>query len=275
MKRQIKFQTVILVTLVALAATALSAFAAAHELQRAEGIRLQSPAGAQADAQSGCTKMTASDVAWVTLNEDGDIDEQVDFYPSGAIGITPVFEYDCVPKKTTIVTIFSLDGEQVYSDKESLKASSRGGTYGYPLATTDESPMDEGEWGVEFYNNKTLLTESAVIVGDEGGQTETVTVIGTVKDAKTKKAIKGAVILVLAPGVLIEDFIDGGQADEDIYTGAKTDSKGRFELEDPLEREVEYSFIVVAKGYQPIGEDGIVIPAEADDPVELPITLSK
>ena len=275
MTRQLRFFAMVMLSVAALTASAFTALAATSEWQRADS-RLPAPLQSDAAApNAACTAMAAGDVAWVTLNDEGDIDEQVDAYPGGTSLIVPVFEYACVPKKVTIVSVFSFEGEQVYSDKEPLKASNTQGLYGYPLGTTDESPLDEGEWGVEFFNNKTLLTSGSIVVGDESGTSETVNVVGTVKDAKTKKAIKGAVILVLLPGVTIQDFIDNDQQDEDIYTGAKTDSKGQYELESPLEREVEYSIIVVAKGYKPIGQDGLVIPADAEDPVELPITMTK
>ena len=100
----------------------------------------------------------------------------------------PIFQYDCVPKKTTIVTIFSLDGETVFNDKEPLKASNSSGVYGYPLATTDDSPMDEGEWSVEFFNNKTRLTSGSVIVGEESGGGETVKVGATGGEIAFEKA---------------------------------------------------------------------------------------
>jgi hypothetical protein len=227
--------------------------------------------------RAACTKMEASDIAWVTLTEDFEIDEQVEAYPSGTNLITPVFEYECVPKKVTIVTVFSLNGEVVFSDKEALKASNSDGLYGYPLGTTDGSPMDDGLWGVEYFNNKTPLTSSEVVVGEDDGPIdgETVTVEGTVKDKKTKKAIKGAVVIVLNPGMTVEDWVDGGQEDSDVYTAGKTNSKGQFTLEEPLTRNEVYSLIVVAKGYKPIATDEFVIEDDVEDPVQLDIVLTK
>jgi hypothetical protein len=274
MKTQLKLVAGIVGASLAILATVFSAFASAPGFRRASAVAAPVAEGAAGKA-AACTKMQASDVAWVTLTEEGDIDEQVESYPSGATGITPVFEYDCVPKKTTIVTIFTFNGEQVFSDKESLKASNAQGLYGYPLITTDGSAFDEGEWGVEFYNNKTLLTEGVVLVGGEGGETESVTVQGTVKDAKTKKAIKGAIILVLKPGVTIQKFIDGGQKDKDVYTAGQTDSKGKFELAAPLERNTAYAIIAVAKGYKPVGQDDFEISDADPNPLELNITLKK
>ncbi|HEY4687798.1 MAG TPA: carboxypeptidase-like regulatory domain-containing protein [Anaerolineae bacterium] len=281
MKCQIRFFAIVMLTVVALTASAFTALAAASNLHRAS-VNLAAPANSDPDApNAACTKMSATaDVYWALLNEDDEIalpedaPQGLESYPSGTNLIVPVFEYDCVPKKAAIVSVFTLDGETVYTDKESLKASESEGFYAYPLGTTDGSPMDEGEWGVEYYNNKTLLTSGSIPVGGDE-PLDTVTVIGTVTDAKTKKPIKGAVILVLVEGVTVQDFIDGDQQEEDIFTGAKTNNKGQFELESPLTREVEYSVIVVAKGYKPIGQDGLVIPTDAEDPVELPITMVK
>jgi hypothetical protein len=277
MKQQLKWMFIVVGVCTALVATAFSASATAPRLAGAE-LPAASHLLRRDQSALACTKMQAGDVAWVTLTEDGDIDEQVESYESGTSLITPVFEYNCVPRSVTIVTIFSLEGEPVFSDKESLRSSNSEGLYGYPLGTTDDSPLDDGEWGVEFYNNKTLLTDSSVTIGEGGNGNladETVTVEGVVTDKKSRKPIKGAVILILQPGVTVEDWVADDQPDEDVYTGGKTDSKGRFTLENPLEREVEYSIIVVAKSYKPLANDGFMIDAEEEDPVQLTIKMTK
>lgn len=221
--------------------------------------------------------MKADEVAWVTLTEDGDIDEQVEFYESGTALITPVFEYNCVPRSVTIVTIFSLNGEPVFSDKESLRSSNSQGLYGYPLGTTDGSALDDGEWGVEFYNNKTLLTDGVVVIGEGQGDDpgSSVTVEGVITDKKSRKPIKGAVVIILQPGVNVETWIENDQPDEDVFTGGKSDSKGKFTLENALERETAYSIIVVAKGYKPLANDEFVIGSDEEDPVQLTIKMTK
>lgn len=281
MKQQIKTLAMVVAALIALVGAVFSAYGAPAELARAGQVAARSGSPRLARMlpfpRAACTDMEPSDVAWVTLNEDFEIEDQVDSYPSGTSLITPVFEYACVPKKVTVVTVFSLNGEVVYSDKEALKASNSDGLYGYPLGTTDESPMDDGLWGVEFFNNKTPLTEGEVIVGegDDPIEGETVTVEGTVKDKKTKKAIKGAIVLVLNPGMTVDDWVDGGQEDSDVYTAGQTNSKGQFTLEDPLTRNEVYSLIVVAKGYKPIATDEFVIEDDVEDPVQLDIVLSK
>jgi hypothetical protein len=277
MKQQLKWMLIVVSALTALIATVFAASATAPRLG-GQSLPAASHLFRRDHSALACTSMRAGDVAWVTLTEDGDIDEQVDAYESGTALITPVFEYNCVPRSVTVVTIFSLDGEPVFSDKESLKSSTAEGLYGYPLGTTDGSALDDGEWGVEFYNNKTLLTEGTVEIGEGGGGNnvdESVTVEGVVTDKKSRKPIRGAVILILQPGISVEDWIENDQADEDVFTGGKTDSKGQFTLEHPLEREVTYSIVVVAKKYKPLANDEFVISAEEEDPVQLTIKLTK
>ncbi len=252
--------------------------AAAQTHLRGQGQTLPAPEG---DVLAACSKMQASAVTWVTLTSDGDIDEEIEeVYPPETNLITPVFQYNCVPKKTSIVTVFKLDGEEVYSDKESLKSTNAKGLYAYPLGTDDDSPLPEGDWTVEFYNSKTLLTEGTILIGEGGGTGTTttsskVTVGGGVTDKKSKKAIKGATILVLEPGVTVQNFIDGGQKEKDVFTAGQTDSKGKFVLADQLLRDTGYSIIVVAKGYKATAADGFMIGADESDPVVLNITMNK
>ncbi len=278
MKQQIKAMLIVIGASVALIATVFSAFATGPGLMRSPLAipALSVPQTGETALLAACTKMTGGPVAWVTLTSDGQVDKQVDAYESGTTQITPVFQYNCVPQKVTIVTVFSLNGEPVFSDKESLKAANTKGLYGYPLGTTDNSPLDDGDWGVEFYNNKTLLTSGTVTIGEGTAPASTsVTVEGTITDKKTKKPIKGAVVLVLKPGVTVQQWVKGGQKDKDVLTGGKSDSKGAFTLENPLERETQYSIVVVAKGYKPLATDAFTISADEDDPVQLNIKLSK
>ena len=270
--RQLKWMLVVAGSLLALAATVLAASAAAPGLARGGGV-----AAPPAAPLAACTSMSAEEVVWVTLDEDGQIDQQVDAYESGVTEIVPVFQYNCVPSKASIVSVFSLNGEPVFTDKESLKASSSGGLYGYPLGTTDGSALDDGEWSVEFYNNKTLLTEGSVVVGDAGDNPSgnSATVEGTVKDKRTKKPIKGAVVLILVPGVTAEDWVSGGKSQDDILTVGKSDSKGYYKLENTLERVTPFSIIIVAKGYKSVAADGFVIGVDDDDPYQIDVTLTK
>lgn len=284
MKQQIKTLTIFLGVNLTIIATVFSASATPPALQPAVGpFAVALPALGEKAPLAACTEMEPSEVAWVILNEDGDIEEQVESYDSGTDLITPVFEYKCVPKKITITTVFYLGDEVVFSDKETLKSSKSKGLYGYPLGTEDGSAMNDGTWAVEFYDGKKVLTSGTVVIGEESrttddGQTQTdvsVSVEGTVTDKKTKKPVKGAVVLVLQPGITVDTFVKNGQKKKDVLTAGQSDSKGQFVLESPLNTDATYSIIVVAKGYKPVATDDFPIPADSDDPVQLNVTLTK
>lgn len=241
-----------------------------------------SPTGARSPVglvtRAGCNNLQPSDVGWVTLTANGEIDQQVSSYPSGVNTITPVFRYACVPQGTTIVSVFTFNGETVLTNKESLKPSTRKGIYQYPIGYADDTALDEGEWGAQFFNGKTLLTEGTVMVGEAAEAatpTQAVSVQGTVKDKKTKKPIKGATVLVLQPGVSLDSFIKGGQKDSDVFTAGQTDSQGEFALAAPLARGETYAIIIVAKGYKATANNALTVATDAPDPITLTVTMTK
>jgi hypothetical protein len=280
MKQQLRFFWAVMATAILLVATVFSAFAETPGYARAQApLRLEAALGAGPAgwAAAKCTTMTASDVVWVTLTDDGEVDEKVDSYPADTSIIVPMFDYNCVPSKTTIVTVFTLDGESIFTDKEALKADTKKGSYAYPLSKKDESPIDPGKWGVQFFNNKTLLTSGTVVLGGDDSDDDNlgVTVQGTVVDKKTKKAIKSAYVFVLNPGVTLKEWVVAEYPDSDVFTSAQTDSKGKYVLESKLERKEKYSILIIAKGYKPVGMDNFTIGDKDPDPLELNATLNK
>jgi hypothetical protein len=262
--------------LLALTATLATAAGRSSLPLRGHGVTMKLPAAQLAT----CSAMEAtSEVRWLATDEAGElIDEEVTEYPSETVAIGAIFDYNCVPKSASIVTVFSLDGEVVFSNKAPQKASSKPNSYSYVISREDGSPVPEGEWEVSFFNNKTLLASGAITVGGEGPaptpEEDAVEVQGSVTDAKTKKPIKGALVIVLNEGVTAEAFVDDPQ-DEDVFASAQTDARGEFVLDQLVERTVEHSWIIAAKGYKPIVKDALVVGEDAEDPLILNVTLSK
>jgi hypothetical protein len=248
--------------------------------------RVPRPTATQAGNSSGsCTAFKAtSDVVWVTLDANGNVDQQVDSYPDGTTTITPLFEYDCVPKALTLVISFSFNGQQVFSDKAQLKATTSKSTYGYPLGTKDGSPVQNGDWSVSFYNNNTLVAQGTMTVGG-GGNTNgngngngnstdnTLTVQGTVTDQASGNPIKGAAVGLLKPGVTFKQFVTDKYADADIFTQTLSDAQGQFTVPQPVQRNQTYTLVAVAKGYKVLSDDNFMIDNSVADPAQLTITL--
>jgi hypothetical protein len=173
----------------------------------------------------------------------------------------------------SITTVYSLDGDVVFSDKETLRATNSSGLYAYPLGTTDGDPLPDGLWSVQYFDGEDLLTSGEVTVGD--ANSESIAVEGTVKDKKTRRNIRGATILVLQPGITAQDWVDNGQDGDEVLTAGQSDSQGAFTLADTLTRNETYSLIVVARGYKPIATDTFVIDDDVAAPAQLNILMVK
>ncbi|MCL4507805.1 MAG: hypothetical protein M1434_07015 [Chloroflexi bacterium] len=239
-------------------------------------------AGVKAPA-SACATLKAGDVYWVTLDDSGAIDKAVDSYPDGTSKVTAAFDYNCIPKKTKLAIIWSIDGEQVLSDSDTPKATDKANTYSYSLYKKDDSALENGDYGVEFYVGDTLLATSKVTVGaitstnvtttTKTDQT-TVTVQGVVSDSRSKKPINAAVVVVLKEGIDPSAWLKDG-TDDDVLAFAKTDSKGQFELNEQVPTNVALPWIVGAKGYKTIVESEYTIEEGSDDPYIMDITLQR
>src|SRR5262249_28305835 len=152
-----------------------------------------------------------------------------------------------------IVSVFSLNGLTVFSDQETIPANGFASLYGYDLETNDGSPIADGQWSVQYFNNKTPLTNGAVTVGggsaNDPSQGNDVTVQGVVQDKASQAPIEGAVILAPNPGVQLNAFLQNGQNQSDVYTAGKSDSQGNFSLQKKLTRRQPYAMIVTAQGH--------------------------
>jgi hypothetical protein len=256
-------------------------------LTRPGNARAPAPAPSQADAAASCAAMKATDVYWITLTDSGDTDQKVEGYPDGTSKVTAAFDYNCIPMKTKMSIIWSIDGEQALSDSVTPKPSDKADTYTYSLFKKDNSVLSNGDYSVEFYLGDTLLTTGKVTVGDIGvsdvttktktttsSSTSEVTVQGTVADSKSKKAISGAVVVVLNEGVDPKAWLKDGK-DEDVLAFAKTDSKGQFELNNQVPTNLALPWIVAAKGYKVILQSDFVIDEGSDDPYIMNIGLER
>ena len=229
-----------------------------------------------------CAGITATNpISWFTTDDVGNVDTsiQVDSYPTNTVVIAPGFQYDCVPKDTDLVVMvynqaFGTDPALV--DKRTLQASVDAGVFYYILTTPDGSPLQEGQWRVEFYQGKELLSSGSIVLGnspDVDVSTQAL-VQGTVTDQRTGQPINQARVFVLSPGVTLADFLKDTQR-ADVYVQTRTDTNGQFSLWKPLERNTQYAMLIAADGYKLRGTDRLIIGDEASSPITLTIQLVK
>lgn len=317
MKTQMKVFLSLLSTMVLVLVSVLGAFASTPTWRAAADSA--GLAGDDALPQAAaCTKMQISNPAlWFATDKKGNVypDKIVKRYPTGTTVIASGFEYNCIPKNTTIGVVYyygGFDTEPVFSDSQKQSPDNKSGVFWWYIGYQDGSPLPEGDWQVEWYINKKLASKGEITVGggtkkdiepleseeepteevteeepsdiediwDFGEEeqepvAETVTVQGKIIDGKTKKPIAGALFVVLNPGVGMQEWAQKDFAEKDVYTAAQTDTRGQFTCPRPLERNVTYTVAVAAKGYQMIVAEDFVIDEQQEDPVVLTIKMYK
>jgi S1-C subfamily serine protease len=95
--------------------------------------------------------------------------------------------------------------------------------------------------------------------GSSQGEVEGEAVLtGQVVSADNGRAIRGAYILILKPGVSWED-VDDSNLEENLIDAVESDRKGYFETQVPLDVSQTYGIGVLADGYTPILVDEVAI----------------
>ena len=238
-------------------------------------------------AVTKCSKvrdMQASNPSlWFATTEDGEVEEPLrevsaEGYPAGTVTLAAGINYQCIPKNTTIAIIFyrgGTDSEPTASDKMRPKPSNEEGTLLGYFELEDMSPLPEGEWQVQWYANKTLISQGQVMVGGEVPDGEGVTAQGVILDGKTKKPIKKATFYVLRQDASIDDWISNGYPEDAVYSSGQTDAKGGFVCDKKLARGQSYPVLATARGYRPSAQQDFFVAEDQEDPMELTIKLYK
>ena len=228
-----------------------------------------------------------SDITWVTVDNKGNVDQQVDSYPSGTDLLVGLFDYAGMTDGQTWGVIWYQNGQEYARGSFSWDGGSKG-TMPISLSNNDNSSMEDGTYSVEVYlidsNNKgTMLTQGEVTVGGgevNGGvpsrpsKSDGVQISGQIVDNDTNRGISGALFIVLNPGVTIDQFEAKNFPDSMIFTMAQADSNGNFTLPDLLDRGTSYTVVVGAKGYQrQVFEDvGYSASDSAEQQYSIPLT---
>ena len=231
-----------------------------------EGLAYESPfeTGGQSIAQ-GSGQEQMSEITWYSVDEEGNLDQPVESYPSGSTVLVATFDFAGMTDGQEWSEVWYQDEALIYQDAYAWDQGEEGSYYTW-ISSGDE-PLQDGEYTVELFSTpEERLTVGTVTVGGGGGTVDPngntdppadgdVLVFGTISDGDTGQPIQGAYFVVLNPGVVYEAW-DGAQAD--IYTVAETDAEGSFLMPGMLKYDTEYTIVVGAEGYQTKFGDGLV-----------------
>ena len=171
-------------------------------------------------------------------------------YPTGAKKIGAVFNWSNMTNGDTWAYRWTRDGKEVFGKSTSWTASSAGSCFYFAL-TGD--PLTDGNYQLEIYTGtqSTVSGSATTKVGGAATTASTVLVKGKVVDANTGKAVNGALVFVLNPGVDPEEWLDYGEESE-VFTSTQTDVNGNFTLPERLLRNQTYPILAGSKalGYR-------------------------
>lgn len=172
-------------------------------------------------------------------------------------------------------TRWLIDGEEVLLENQSWEGGDTPSTW-VSLSHPDGLPL--GEYTLELYVDDELAQSGSFIIEEGTGRTQAqaVNVNGVVHDADNeRKTITGALIVLLNPGVTIQEWVDAEFDDGMVHASGTSGRGGKFQLDAKVLPGTTYSIAVVHDDYWPVQVDHYEIPADASDPYELDVAMEK
>jgi S1-C subfamily serine protease len=198
-------------------------------------------------------------------------------FRSGLKELYAFFTFEGMQDGWSWTRYWSIDGEVVTAMDDSWSAGESGQKW--VSISRRRGPLPDGEYKLDLYVEGVFAQSGTCTIGGGAHPTPTprparqgVQINGYVTDAATGRGIRGAVFIVLQPGISVDDF---QWTDEEVYTWAETDRNGYFELPQLLARGECYSMIVAAKGYLTVAEDDVCIPNDLESPYEVEVMLQR
>jgi S1-C subfamily serine protease len=199
-------------------------------------------------------------------NADGTIDESDTCVPTGGF----------INSLRAVNVAKTLIGEAVQADRPTPEPTPAPA----PAGTSPGAPTTTIPSRGPTTTRPTARTTTTAAAGDEPddgseGPAEprgSVTVNGTITDAATGKPLPGVRVTVLRPGVSWADDPRAG----DVLTTAVSDSRGWFELGEPLARSGRYAMAAGAlTTHRSVATDDVLVPADAMDPSTMNLRLER
>ncbi len=172
-------------------------------------------------------------------------------------------------------TRWLIDGEEVLRQDQSWEGGDTPSTW---VSLSHPDGLPAGEYTLELYVAGELAQSGSFLIEAGNGQAGVapVNVTGVVHDAdNARKTISGAWIVLLVPGVTIQDWVDAGFDDTMVYASGTSARGGKFQLDAKVTPGEAYSIAVVHDDYRAVQVDGYEIPEDASDPYELDVAMER
>lgn len=236
-----------------------------------------------AGAQQGVRPQIFSNIRFTTAADAAEAAQSVAIstFSESISRLYALFDWQQIAPGTLWTLRWLVDGDVFYEQVAPWTMPESGQNFTALLSNPTRLP--DGTYTVQLLVNNLLLASINAKVGigqlpiDRFARASGVLLRGQILDADTRRGISGVTFVLISEDFSVSDF-DWNQ--NKIYALAVTDQNGFFELERPLEystddRQIAYSVVIAANGYQPISADGIKVTTETKNPLELVIYLSR
>ena len=144
--------------------------------------------------------------------------------------------------------------------------------------SSDEGNLPVGRYRLELLIEDKVVQSGEMDIVEPGASAPTipdVTVVGTVQEAdKRRRAVSGATVFFLTPGVTTETFLDDPKQGL-VFAEGVSDDKGEYQLDKKLTPGMLYAVVAYKEGYKTVSADGFEIPIDATNPYEVTITMER
>ena len=172
-------------------------------------------------------------------------------------------------------TRWLLDGDEVLTEEQVWEGGNAPSTW---VSLSHPDGLPGGEYTLELHQGAELAQSAGFIVEESGSQAraQAVNITGVVHDAdNARKTISGALIVLLTPGVTIQEWVDADFDDRLLSASGTSGRGGKFQLDGKVQPGDAYSIVVVHDDYRAVEVDGYEIPADASDPYELDVAMER
>jgi putative serine protease PepD len=209
--------------------------------------------------------------AWsATTDKSGCAIAPASAFASGATTLSAVFSYSGMTDGETIGYAWFIDDEKVLDGTFEWNGGASGSCFPFWLENGGNA-LPDGEYVLLIGAGEELqiIAQAETQIGGTVSS-NTIQMSGTVSDAETGKAIVGAVVILLQPGVNVSSWLDEPDPDT-VFSYAETNARGAYQLPDLLARDVRYEAAVLADGY--LDETGY-LEFGVDDPDNMTINVA-
>lgn len=207
-------------------------------------------------------------------NKPVDLHEAGEPFPSGTTALYGFFDYSGMQDGMTWSRHWYLDGEIVTERELTWQFGASGSLW---VSIYSEEALPDGEYRLELRIEGETVAEAETRIGEGDSpiiEDTGVQAIGTITDADTGRAVRGAFIYVLKPGISPRAFLIRPRQ-QDIHAAGESDRQGRFVLSQPLQRGETYAIVAGAEGYQPMLQNRYTVAEDAISPIEFDIQLQR